>query len=46
LRRNVKTVLLRGTLSLAIVCGITAACSKVFSVNATTAGFSYLIGVL
>jgi len=28
------------------VCGITAACSKVFSVNATTAGFSYLIGVL
>ena len=46
MRRNVKTVLLRGTLSLAIVCGITAACSKVFSVNATTAGFSYLIGVL
>ncbi|MGD0579658.1 MAG: DUF4118 domain-containing protein [Bryobacteraceae bacterium] len=46
LRPGVRTVLVRGILSLAAVCGITAACSKVFSVNATTAGFSYLIGVL
>ena len=39
-------MVLRGLLSLAAVCAITAACGKVFSVNATTAGFSYLIGVL
>jgi two-component system sensor histidine kinase KdpD len=36
----------RITLSLAIVAGITAVCSRVLPVNATTAGFAYLLGVL
>jgi two-component system sensor histidine kinase KdpD len=46
LRRGRWTVVVRGILSVAAVGGITAVCDKVFSVNATTAGFSYLIGVL
>ena len=37
---------LRGALSLAIVAGITLLCGRLFSVNATTAGFAYLLGVL
>ena len=44
--RILRTLLLRGFLSLAIVGAITAACSRLLSVNATTAGFSYLIGIL
>jgi two-component system sensor histidine kinase KdpD len=36
----------RSALSLAIVAAITAICSSVVSVNATTAGFAYLLGVL
>jgi two-component system sensor histidine kinase KdpD len=36
----------RIALSLAIVAGITAVCSRVIHVNATTAGFAYLLGVL
>jgi two-component system sensor histidine kinase KdpD len=33
-------------LSLAIVAAITALCSRVLSVNATTVGFAYLLGIL
>ena len=37
---------LRAALSLALVAGITLICDRLFSVNATTAGFAYLLGVL
>jgi two-component system sensor histidine kinase KdpD len=37
---------LRGALSLMIVASITLICDRLFTVNATTAGFAYLIGVL
>lgn len=37
---------MRLALSLTIVAAITFSCDRVFSVNATTAGFAYLIGVL
>ena len=43
---KIERVALRGALSLVIVAGITLICGRVFSVNATTAGFAYLIGVL
>ena len=36
----------RVALSLAIIAGITAACFRLFDVNATTAGFAYLLGIL
>ncbi len=36
----------RGALSLSIVAAITLLCNRLFTVNATTAGFAYLIGVL
>jgi len=36
----------RVSLSLAIIAGITAACFRLFDVNATTAGFAYLLGIL
>ena len=38
--------MLRVALSLAIVAAITLICNRLFAVNATTAGFAYLIGVL
>ena len=43
---QIERVALRGALSLAIVAGITLICGRLLSVNATTAGFAYLIGVL
>ena len=43
---RIERVALRGALSLVIVAAITLLCSRVFTVNATTAGFAYLIGVL
>ena len=36
----------RVPLSLAIIASITAVCSRLFEVNATTAGFAYLLGIL
>ena len=36
----------RVPLSVAIIAGITAACFTLFEVNATTAGFGYLLGIL
>ena len=36
----------RVPLSVAIIAGITAACFSLFEVNATTAGFGYLLGIL
>ena len=43
---RISILALRGALSLAIVAGITLLCGRLFSVNATTAGFAYLLGVL
>jgi two-component system sensor histidine kinase KdpD len=43
---RIQKVALRAVLSLAIVAGITLICNRLLSVNATTAGFAYLIGVL
>jgi two-component system, OmpR family, sensor histidine kinase KdpD len=41
-----QTVALRAALSLVIVAAITLICGRLLSVNATTAGFAFLIGVL
>ncbi|MDR3719457.1 MAG: DUF4118 domain-containing protein [Bryobacteraceae bacterium] len=43
---RIERVALRVALSLAIVAAITLICNHLFPVNATTAGFAYLIGVL
>jgi len=43
---RIERVALRGALSLAIVAAVTLICNHLFPVNATTAGFAYLIGVL
>lgn len=43
---RIDKVALRGALSLVIVASITLICNRLFSVNATTAGFAYLIGIL
>lgn len=37
---------LRILLSPAIIAGITVICYQVYGVNATTAGFAYLVGIL
>jgi two-component system sensor histidine kinase KdpD len=46
LPERIERVALRGALSLAIVAAITLICDRLFQVNATTAGFAYLVGVL
>ena len=43
---RIQKVLLHAALSLAIVAAITLICGRLLSVNATTAGFAFLIGVL
>lgn len=43
---RIEKLALRCAFSLAIVAGITLICSRLLSVNATTAGFAYLLGVL
>jgi two-component system sensor histidine kinase KdpD len=43
---RINKLVLRGALSLVLVAGITLFCGRLFTVNATSAGFAYLIGVL
>ncbi len=43
---RIERVVLRCALSLILVAAITLLCDRLFAVNATTAGFAYLIGVL
>ena len=43
---SIERIALRGAFSLAIVAAITLICDRLFPVNATTAGFAYLIGML
>ena len=44
--KRVSFLWFRLSLSLALIAGISAICYRVFGVNATTAGFVYLVGIL
>jgi two-component system, OmpR family, sensor histidine kinase KdpD len=46
LPKSILTIFVRFTVCLTLVAITTAACQRVFAVNATTAGFAYLMGVL